>query len=133
MILFSEINTISAYSYIDGLFLRLSPSKAKQKIKNKIRENYFVSFKSVSPQSDLIRKSTNLPEDPFLFSPLLIRDQTHPGFPDYIKAQPGRQYSSSKILSSGYQRLLVLSRRFDILINSVHRRSITLFSFGFVS
>ena len=34
MIMFSEINTISTYSYIDGLFLRLSPSKAKQKIKS---------------------------------------------------------------------------------------------------
>ena len=64
MILFSEINTISVYSYIDGLFLRLGPSKAKQKIKNKIRENHFVSFKSVFPRSGLIRKSTNLPEDP---------------------------------------------------------------------
>ena len=40
MILFSEINTISAYSYVNGLFLTLSPSKAKQKIKIQIRENH---------------------------------------------------------------------------------------------
>ena len=48
-------------------FLRLSPSKAKQKIKNKIRENHLHHSNQCHREAVVIRKGTELPEEPLMF------------------------------------------------------------------
>ena len=63
MILFWEINTISTYSNINGLILRLSPSKASKKIQ--ISENHLHHSNQCPREAVVIRIGTELPEEPF--------------------------------------------------------------------